>query len=226
MDFWLYDGITIFGSHGRSLRWIHSVRHIECHAALPNRDPRRRVSSTLFICGDDVLVHRNPVDGPRLNKMFPDPLGDSENNAEPAEPKASDRWIVGAFGALFFGLLGLEVLTDLTPARMAAVFFLVFWIPLTVLHEAGHAMMARCLGWKVDGVHLGFGRTWRTFSVGGIKVELKSMPIVGSSENSTKFTQARAHQKCACLCSRSRHRTVGRCPADCSCRLGNSHWDH
>jgi membrane-associated protease RseP (regulator of RpoE activity) len=65
------------------------------------------------------------------------------------------------------------------PRKLSAVFFLVFWIPLLVLHEAGHALVARLCGWQVDQMVIGFGRTVRTWVIGGIPVELKTIPLSG-----------------------------------------------
>ena len=56
-----------------------------------------------------------------------------------------------ALALLIFGGLVVEILADISPARMAILFFLIFWIPLTMLHEAGHAFAARWWAGELKG---------------------------------------------------------------------------
>ena len=83
------------------------------------------------------------------------------------------------FGLLVAGLFGAEVLRDFTPAKSAVFFFLVAWFPLTALHEAGHAWMARVFGWRVFEVVVGFGRVVKRWQRGATRIELRAFPIGG-----------------------------------------------
>ena len=92
---------------------------------------------------------------------------------------ASERWIVAFFALGFFGLMAVSLFEHYQPQKLGVIFFLLFWIPLLVIHEAGHAVVARLCGWQVDRVVLGFGRTWWTRRVGGVPVEVKTIPLSG-----------------------------------------------
>lgn len=92
---------------------------------------------------------------------------------------ASDRRIAIGFAALFFGLLLAEVVDEWTPARLSIPVFALSWAVLTVIHEVGHAVVARALGWRVDRLRVGFGPVVRTGVWWGVEVELRAFPIVG-----------------------------------------------
>lgn len=99
------------------------------------------------------------------------------------EPQGGgDRLIVFLFALLIFGGFAAEILVDVSPARMAILFFLIFWIPLTLLHEAGHAFAARWVGWRVENITVGFGRIVSQRRIFGMPVEFRLFPLVGMVE--------------------------------------------
>ena len=106
--------------------------------------------------------------------MFPfDPENDSK-----AESK-SDKLILYGFTLLFGGLIVAEILTAFSVAKLGVFFFLGAVIGLTVLHEFGHAWMARAFGWRVYEIVIGIGpviKTWRWHTA---RVELKMWPLGG-----------------------------------------------
>lgn len=106
---------------------------------------------------------------------------DLDDRAERDGPPmgGSDKVILALFCLVVFGLIGAEVFRDVSPKRMSFVFFLIAYGLLTIVHEAGHALMARAVGWRVDRVQLGFGPMVRRWSPGGVPVELRAFPIVG-----------------------------------------------
>jgi membrane-associated protease RseP (regulator of RpoE activity) len=92
---------------------------------------------------------------------------------------SQERWFYGLF---MFGLLALfiaEVFHDFEPIKLSALLVVLFWIPLLVLHEAGHAVAATLLGWYVGQIVIGMGRLVRTFRLGTAVVEIRLIPVEG-----------------------------------------------
>jgi len=106
-------------------------------------------------------------------------LPDDEDLAGTGPRSKEDRIILFIFCGLLGGLMAAEVLYDGSPQRLAIVFFLAFWVVLTVIHEGGHAIMAKMVGWDIDEIQLGFGRVVGEFQVGATPVRLRLFPIVG-----------------------------------------------
>lgn len=94
-------------------------------------------------------------------------------------PHGSEQWIVSILSLAFVGLMGMGLMEDYEPRKLAVVLVLLFWAPLLVIHEAGHAVVARLCGWEVDRIVLGFGRTRWRLVVAGIPVEIKTLPLSG-----------------------------------------------
>ncbi len=94
-------------------------------------------------------------------------------------PQGAERWIVAFFALGFFGLMGLSLFEHYEPRKLGVIFVLLFWMPLLVIHEAGHAVVARLCGWEVERVVIGYGKTLRTFLVGGTPVVFKTIPLSG-----------------------------------------------
>jgi hypothetical protein len=99
--------------------------------------------------------------------------------------------------ALALGLLALLV-ADLAQGfgtnKLSVLFVLVFWVPLLVLHELGHALAARLVGWQVTEVVIGFGRELRRFRVGGTRVRVRAVPVEGyvlSAPGSTEWARTK-----------------------------------
>ena len=72
-----------------------------------------------------------------------------------------------------------ELAQDFTPAKLSVLFFFLFWCPLLVLHEAGHALMAWSLGWSVEQIVIGMGEPLKRFKLGKVPVEWRMVPIEG-----------------------------------------------
>ena len=83
-------------------------------------------------------------------------------------------------GCLVFGAFMLAaLLEDFQPEKYSVVFFVIFWAPMLALHEFGHALMARALGWRVREIVIGFGpELWRT-RIGETDLVLKLAPLEG-----------------------------------------------
>jgi hypothetical protein len=92
---------------------------------------------------------------------------------------ATEWWISAGFLAILLGLFAAEIYSDYTPAKLSALLFLGFYVPLLVLHEFGHAVAAYALGWRVAQIVIGMGRTIARFRVGTADVEIRLLAIEG-----------------------------------------------
>jgi membrane-associated protease RseP (regulator of RpoE activity) len=81
-------------------------------------------------------------------------------------------------GVLVAALVALVVI-DYEPGKLAWLLFVFFWIVQLPIHEAGHALMARWLGWHVKEVVIGMGRTVARIEIGGLSVEIRQAPTMG-----------------------------------------------
>lgn len=91
----------------------------------------------------------------------------------------SESWITTVFAVAFTVMITLAVFEEFSVGRLSVVLFFVFWIPMLVLHEAGHALAARLLGWRVREIVIGFGRTLWQRRIGETCVKVKLAPVEG-----------------------------------------------
>ena len=82
-------------------------------------------------------------------------------------------------GIAFTIMILLAIFDEFTWGRLSVLFILLFWIPLLVLHEAGHAIAARLLGWQVREIVIGFGRELWRGTIGETRVVVKLAPVEG-----------------------------------------------
>ncbi len=108
-----------------------------------------------------------------------DPFGLDPPEGSRPPPSRGDKGFLLVFVLIVGGLFAVEIFREVTPARMAVLFFFAFYGLLTVLHEAGHALAAAAVGWRVSRVQLGFGPTLGRPTIGGVDVEIRAFPIVG-----------------------------------------------
>lgn len=83
------------------------------------------------------------------------------------------------FGGVMLAGFTAEVLTDYQPMKLAALFFVLAWAPLLFLHELGHALVARAVGWRVDRFVIGYGKLLKEFEFAGAKCEFRLVPVTG-----------------------------------------------
>lgn len=81
--------------------------------------------------------------------------------------------------AVFLGLMLLEIFTNYEPHKLAALFFILWWLPLVLVHEFGHAVVANALGWQIQRTVIGFGRVIYQGQLFGAPLELRLIPIEG-----------------------------------------------
>lgn len=84
-----------------------------------------------------------------------------------------------SFALLFMGLLGLELVTGASPTKLSMVFVLLAWLPMLVVHELGHALAARAVGWDVLEIVIGYGPELARFRLGRTLVAVRAIPIEG-----------------------------------------------
>jgi hypothetical protein len=103
---------------------------------------------------------------------------------------AGERWSAIIFLLIIVGLFAAEVATRFHPVKLTALFIVLFWIPLLVIHEAGHAVMAALVGWRVRRVVIGMGPRVTRFRVAGVPVELRLVPVEGFVESAPRNLHA------------------------------------
>jgi hypothetical protein len=80
---------------------------------------------------------------------------------------------------VFTGFMAAALLEDYEPRKLGPIFFILFWAPLLVLHEVGHAVAAWLVGWRVRKIVIGVGpKLWRR-RVGETDVTVNLAPISG-----------------------------------------------
>lgn len=100
-----------------------------------------------------------------------------EFNREPMTPAELRAYFIGV--GLFLAGLAAFAFIGYEPGKLGLLLFVVFWVVQLAVHEAGHALMARWLGWQVREVVIGMGRTVARVEVGGLPVELRLAPTMG-----------------------------------------------
>jgi hypothetical protein len=90
-----------------------------------------------------------------------------------------ERWIVVSLGLGLAALLAADLVRGFSHNKLSVLFVLAFWAPLLLLHELGHALAARLLGWRVSEIVIGFGRELSRFRVGATRVRLRAVPVEG-----------------------------------------------
>jgi len=79
-------------------------------------------------------------------------------------------------------LFGIDVALNYSSVKLSILFFIISWFPLLVIHEAGHALMAAMLNWRVRRVVIGFGKSVKNFSIGRVPVEVRMIPLEGFTQ--------------------------------------------
>lgn len=85
--------------------------------------------------------------------------------------------LIISFAFLF--MMTMEILSNYEPKKLGALLFVVFWVPLLFIHEFGHAIMARLLGWRVNRIVIGFGKVLIHTRLLGAPMEIRSIPLEG-----------------------------------------------
>jgi membrane-associated protease RseP (regulator of RpoE activity) len=81
--------------------------------------------------------------------------------------------------ATVLGVIGWQIFQDFTPLKSFPLWFVLGWLVMLPVHELGHALMTRMLGWYVGQLVIGFGPTLKRFQWGHTTVELRLFPLEG-----------------------------------------------
>lgn len=110
-------------------------------------------------------------------------MNENETGRQPVPdraPQTPNEWGILVIISFFFALfLVLELAREFTVAKLSVPFFLISWVALLILHEFGHALMARLLGWRVTLVSIGSGIVRARATVLGMPVEFRTIPLSG-----------------------------------------------
>ena len=91
----------------------------------------------------------------------------------------SEARISFVFGLVITLLFLAAIFDEYAPKKLSIVFYILFWVPMLVVHELGHALLPRLLGWRVREIVIGFGRTLWQWRIGETIIRVKHAPIEG-----------------------------------------------
>jgi hypothetical protein len=91
----------------------------------------------------------------------------------------SETRISALIGIVIAFLFMLAVFEEFSTRKLSVVFFILFWIPMLIVHELGHALAAKAMGWRVREVVIGFGRTLWQWDIGETRIKVKLAPVEG-----------------------------------------------
>jgi hypothetical protein len=76
-------------------------------------------------------------------------------------------------------LIVAAIFDEFSTRKLSILFFFIFWVPMLIVHELGHALMAKALGWRVREIVIGFGRTIWQRQIGETRLAVKLAPLEG-----------------------------------------------
>ncbi len=101
-------------------------------------------------------------------------------NTPDRPPQTPNEWGILVVLSFFFALfLALDLVQDFEIAKISVPSFLLAWVLLLGLHELGHALAARALGWRVEEICIGTGKVRGRGRWFGMPVEFRTLPLSG-----------------------------------------------
>ncbi len=104
-------------------------------------------------------------------------LDQRHHDKEPTSKGEKVFLLVFSLGFLF--MMGMELMSNYEPRKLGALLFVLFWIPLLFIHEFGHAMMAKLLGWRVSRIVIGVGKIFTRTRLFNAPMEIRMIPLEG-----------------------------------------------
>jgi Zn-dependent protease len=114
--------------------------------------------------------------------LMSEPNRNKSSNFIPPDrsPRTPNEWgLLVVFSFFFTLLMALELVQNYSVAKLSVPFFLLSWVVLLVLHEFGHALMAKVVGWQILLVSIGHGTVRARLVVQGTPVEFRTLPLSG-----------------------------------------------
>ncbi len=102
---------------------------------------------------------------------------DLSKNNEPLSK--TGRIVYACFIVLLICMFLAEIFMDFEPAKLSIFFFILFWAPFLLVHEAGHAIMAKVFDCHVKMVVIGIGKIIGVYRIGDTIIELRALPLEG-----------------------------------------------
>jgi hypothetical protein len=90
-----------------------------------------------------------------------------------------ERFVAVLFGGGFTAFIVADLVDGFQAAKLSVAFIVLFWFPLLLVHELGHALTARLLGWRVTEVVIGYGPQMARFLFRGTLVVVRAVPAAG-----------------------------------------------
>ena len=106
------------------------------------------------------------------------------HDIEPASK--GEKVFILVISIAFLFMMTMEIVSNYEPRKLGALLFVVFWVPLLFIHEFGHALMAKALGWQVQRIVIGFGKVMMRLTLLGAPMEIRSIPLEGFVQISPK----------------------------------------
>ncbi len=113
-------------------------------------------------------------------------IDERTKDKEPASK--AEKYFILILSLIFLFMMSMEILTDYEPKKLGALLFVIFWIPLLFIHEFGHAIMAKLLGWRIERTVIGFGRVLGQTHLLGAPLEIRMIPLEGFVQIAPKTT--------------------------------------
>ena len=109
-----------------------------------------------------------------------------ERNRDKEPASKGEKFFIIVLSIAFLLMMTMEVITNFEPKKLGALLFVVFRIPLLFIHEFGHAIVAKLLGWRIQRTVIGFGKVLANTKMLGAPMEIRSIPLEGFVEIAPK----------------------------------------
>jgi len=102
-----------------------------------------------------------------------------QRNRDKETTSRGEKIFILVISLAFLFMMTMEIMSNYEPKKLGALLFVVFWVPLLFIHEFGHAIMAKSLGWRVNRIVIGFGKVLMHTRLLGAPMEIRSIPLEG-----------------------------------------------
>jgi len=93
--------------------------------------------------------------------------------------RGGERWFVAGLVILTGALFAAEIVRDFSFVKLSVPLMMLYVLPLTALHEAGHALMSHVLGWRVCRIVVGYGLPILRFRLKSVPIDVRLWPLGG-----------------------------------------------